>query len=244
VQLGEEEEGSKKKPKRASLPKGVTPEQVTIDYAVGLLSLPRLLGTHPETAGKIQASLGRFGPYVMHSLTSTEKEFRSLKKDDDVLTITLDRALALLAEPKSSKGRGARSAKPPLRELGLHPVDQEPVNIYQGPYGVYVNHGKVNASLPEGETLETLSLEQAVALLSAKSGTKGKSTGKTTAKTTTKTTTSKTRSTAKTKTSTAKTPEDPSSNGAASVAKTTAKTASKATPKTTPRKTTAKKAAS
>ena len=256
VQLGEEEEGSKKKPKRASLPKGVTPEQVTIDYAVGLLSLPRLLGTHPETSGKIQASLGRFGPYVMHSLSSTDKEFRSLKKEDNVLTITLDRALALLAEPKASKGRSARSAKPPLRELGQHPVDQEPVNVYQGPYGVYVKHGKVNASLPEGETPETLTLDQAVALLNAKSGAKGKSTGKTTSKTTgttiAKTTTQK-RSTTKAKTSTAKATDDPSANGAASVAKTaktTGKTASKTTPKTTtssktnPGKTTAKKTAS
>jgi DNA topoisomerase-1 len=169
VQLGDATEENPK-PKRASLPKGVTTDQVTLEMAVGLLALPRTLGTHPETGGRIQASLGRFGPYVVHDQGKDGKEYRSLKAGDDVLTVTLDRALALLAEPKS--GRGRRAAAKPLRELGAHPNDGEPVNLYDGPYGVYIKHGKVNASLPEGETAEAISLETAVAALAAKAGTK------------------------------------------------------------------------
>jgi len=98
VQLGDISDDNPK-PKRASLPKGVKPEDVTLEQAVGLLALPRLLGTHPLTGGKIKASLGRFGPYLVQE-EGKEKEYRSLKAGDDVLTITLDRALALLAEPK------------------------------------------------------------------------------------------------------------------------------------------------
>ncbi len=185
VQLGDEAEDSKKKPKRVSLPKGVSSEEVSLEYALGLLSLPRLLGTHPETGGKIQANLGRFGPFVAHAIAPKEQEFRSLKKEDDVLTIDLDRALELLAEPK--RGRSASRTKPPLKELGLHPEDQEPVNVYQGPYGIYVKHGKVNAGLPEGETIDTLTLETALSLLSAKVGSKGKkSTAKSAVKSTAK----------------------------------------------------------
>jgi DNA topoisomerase-1 len=148
------------------------PEAVTLETAVGLLSLPRTLGTHPATGGKIQASLGRFGPYVALDRGKEGKEYRSLKAEDDVLTITLERALELLAEPKRSRGASRKGSKEPLRELGLHPEDREPVNIYEGPYGVYVKHGKVNAGLPEGETPESLTLEKALTLLAAKAATK------------------------------------------------------------------------
>jgi len=164
VQLGEATE-TNKKPKRASLPKGVTPEQVTLAMAVGLLSLPRTLGEHPN-GGKVKAGLGRFGPYVVHDRGKEGQDFRSLKAEDDVLTITLERALELLAQPKAGRGR---SSSTPLRELGAHPQDQQPVNVYQGPYGYYVKHGKVNAGLPEGTTPETVTLEQAVELLAARS---------------------------------------------------------------------------
>jgi DNA topoisomerase-1 len=169
VQLGDVTEDNPK-PKRASLPKGVTPENVTLEQAVGLLALPRTLGLHPETGGKIQASLGRFGPYVVHDQGKEGKEYRSLKGDDNVFTITLERALALLAEPKA--GRGRRAAAKPLRELGVHPDDEEPINIYDGPYGPYIKHGKVNASLPEGQTLEEITLETALAALAAKASSK------------------------------------------------------------------------
>ncbi|MEN9216172.1 MAG: type I DNA topoisomerase [Gloeomargarita sp. HHBFW_bins_162] len=164
VQLGETTE-TNKKPKRASLPKGITPEQVTLDMAVGLLSLPRTLGTHPD-GGTVKAGLGRFGPYVVHDRGKDGQDFRSLKPEDDVLTVTLERALELLAQPKGGRGR---SSSTPLRELGPHPADQEPVNVYQGPYGYYVKHGKVNAGLPEGTTPDTITLEQAVELLAARS---------------------------------------------------------------------------
>jgi DNA topoisomerase-1 len=181
VQLGEESE-SNPKPKRASLPKGVNPQDVTLEMAVGLLALPRTLGVHPDTGCKIQASLGRFGPYVVHDQGKVGKDYRSIKGDDDVLTITLERALELLAEPKAGRGRGKASATP-LRELGVHPDDGEPVNIYNGPYGPYVKHGKVNASLPEGATVESLTMDMALQALAAKAGAKSKTKGKTAAKT-------------------------------------------------------------
>jgi DNA topoisomerase-1 len=187
VQLGDVSDDNPK-PKRASLPKGVKPEDVTLEQAVGLLALPRLLGTHPLTGGKIKASLGRFGPYVVQE-EGKEKEYRSLKASDDVLTITLDRALALLAEPKKTRStRG--STKPPLKELGKHPDDGELVGLYEGPYGVYIKHGKTNAKIPEGETAETLTLEQALVALAAKTTTAKKTTTKKTTSSTTKKTTS------------------------------------------------------
>ncbi|MFO0291688.1 MAG: DNA topoisomerase, partial [bacterium] len=196
VQLGDVSDDNPK-PKRASLPKGVKPEDITLEQAVGLLALPRLLGTHPLTGGKIKASLGRFGPYVVQE-EGKEKEYRSLKASDDVLTITLDRALALLAEPK--KARGARgSTKPPLKELGKHPDDGELVGLYEGPYGIYIKHGKTNAKIPEGETAETLTLEQALVALAAKTTTAKKTTTKKTTSTTTKKTTSPSGKTGKSK---------------------------------------------
>jgi DNA topoisomerase-1 len=193
VQLGEVTEDNKK-PKRASLPKGVKSEEVTVELAVGLLSLPRTLGPHPETGATIKASLGRFGPYVVHDRGKDGKDYRSLKAEDDVLAISLERALALLAEPKKTRGGVRGNAKKPLRELGIHPQDKEPVNIYDGPYGPYVKHGKTNASIPEGDTVETLTLEKALDLLAAKSTTK-KSTSRSTLSSakTTKTTASSTK---------------------------------------------------
>lgn len=204
IQLGLESEDNKK-PKRVSIPKGVAKENVTMDMALGLLALPRLLGTHPETGAKIKAALGPFGPYVVHDQGKEGKDYRSIKAPDDVLTISLERALELLAQPKTS-GRGGRGKKeiPPLRELGHHPEDGEPVNVYDGRYGPYVKHGKVNASLPKDATVEAFTLAQGLELLAAKAGSssKGKSkTTKTTSKSATKTTT---KTTAKKSTTTRK----------------------------------------
>jgi DNA topoisomerase-1 len=160
----------------------VTPENLTLELALGLLSLPRLLGQHPETGRPIKASLGRFGPYIVHDMGKDGgQDYRSLKADDDVTTITLERALELLAQPKASR---SRKQKTPLRELGPHPDDNEPVNLYQGPYGIYVQHGKVNAGLAEGQTVESLTLPEALELLAAKAGSKKKTARKTTGKTT------------------------------------------------------------
>jgi DNA topoisomerase-1 len=162
VQLGDGDVKAKVKPKRSSLPKGVKPEDVTLDMAVGLLSLPRLLGEHPDTGRPVKAGLGRFGPYILHDKGKGEAEFRSLKAGDDVLTVTHARALELLAEPKALRGR--RTATP-LREIGLHPADQGPVQLFEGKYGPYVKHGDLNASLPKGADMNAFTLDQAVALL-------------------------------------------------------------------------------
>ena len=162
------------KPKRASLPKGVKPEDLSLDDALGLLRLPRLLGEHPD-GGKVQAGLGRFGPYVVWDKGKGEKDYRSLKGDDDVLAVGLTRALELLAMPK--RGRGGRTA---LKDLGKPEGSDETIQVYDGPYGLYVKQGKVNASLPEGKGADDVTLEEAVALLAAKAAAKKSSRRKST----------------------------------------------------------------
>jgi len=197
VQLGDKTDENPK-PKQASLLKGVTPETVTLEMAVGLLALPRTLGVHPVTGGKMQASLGRFGPYVVHDQGKEGKDYRSLKAADNVLTISLERALELLSEPKKGRSSTNSKSKAALRELGTHPDDEETINIYDGPYGPYIKHGKTNVSIPEGQTVENITLAEALNLLSAKASTT-KSTRKTT-----KSTSTKSKSTAKSTTSTKK----------------------------------------
>ena len=166
VQLGEmpkKEKGKKveqaDKPKRASLPKGMTADQVTLEKAISLLSLPRHVGTHPETGEEVLAGIGRYGPYVKHQRT-----FASLAATDDVLTVGIERALELIAA-KAAKGRGGN--KTVLAEVGEHPEGGE-IMIYDGRYGAYVNHKRVNATLPEGTDPKKVTLEQALELLAAK----------------------------------------------------------------------------
>ncbi|MGH7090212.1 MAG: type I DNA topoisomerase, partial [Stellaceae bacterium] len=162
VQLGEGE-----KPKRASLPKGMAASDLTLEAALKLLALPREIGRHPESGEPIIAGIGRFGPYVRHG-----KLYKSLAPDDDVLTIGLNRAVSLLAEPRT--GRGGRQ---PLRVIGNHPEDGAAVNLYRGRYGPYVNHGGINATVPSDIDPDELTLGQAVALLAnqaAKKPAKGK----------------------------------------------------------------------
>ena len=189
------------KPKRASLPPDIEATSITLAEALNLLRLPRRLGDHPQ-GGRVEAGLGRFGPYVVWHKGKGERDYRSIKGDDQLLTITLERALELLAVPKP--GRGKRT---PLRELGPHPDDGEQVAVFSGPYGQYVKHGKLNCSLPEGTTAAEVTLAEAVGLLAAKAEAKGmdkaarttarKTTGKATAKTTTKAATSAKRTTRK-----------------------------------------------
>jgi DNA topoisomerase-1 len=150
--------GSGKEAKRSSLPPGTGPEQVGLELAVNLLSLPRQVGADPETRQPILAGINRFGPYIQR-----DKTYVRLEPGDDVFTIGMNRALALLAEPP--KGRRAAAAAGPLREVGPHPEDQEPITVHAGRFGPYVKHGKLNASLPKGVTPETLAVEQAVQLL-------------------------------------------------------------------------------
>ncbi|MEH2120118.1 type I DNA topoisomerase [Nostoc sp.] len=197
VQLGDKTDENPK-PKQASLLKGVTPETVTLEMAVGLLALPRTLGVHPVTGGKIQASLGRFGPYVVHDQGKEGKDYRSLKAADNVLTINLERGLELLSEPKKGRSSTNSKSKAALRELGTHPEDGETINIYDGPYGPYIKHGKTNVSIPEGQSVEDVTLAAALNLLAAKASTT-KSTRKTS-----KSTSSKSKSTAKSSTTAAK----------------------------------------
>jgi DNA topoisomerase I len=155
---GKSAQAVKDKPKRASLPRGLSPADVTLERAVGLLSLPRTVGTHPESGEPITAGLGRFGPYLKHGDT-----YKSLRGDDDVLTIGLNRAVTLLAEP--SKG-GRRT--PPGKTLGNHPADGEPITLHSGRYGPYVRHGKILASLPGSSDPDAFTLDDAVALIAAK----------------------------------------------------------------------------
>ena len=158
-QLGEAD--GEKKPKRVSLPKNVPPEKADLEIALKMLALPRDLGPHPETGKKVVAAIGRFGPYVNH-----DGEFKSIPKDENVFDISLERAVALLKEPKSPGGRGA------LRVLGKHPGDGQSVALYAGKYGPYVKHGKVNATLPDKDAIDTVTLEEAITLLNAKSKSK------------------------------------------------------------------------
>lgn len=175
-------------------------ESVTLDMAVELLSLPRLLGQHPDTGCKVQVGLGRFGPYVVHDQGKEGKDYRSLKKEDNLFTISFERALELLAMPKGTRGR--RGTKKALKELGNHPEDETPVNVYDGPYGPYIKHNKTNVSLPEGKKVEDVTLEMALPLLAEKASTKGKKktsrAKSTTKKKTTKKTTAKKTTTKKT----------------------------------------------
>ena len=159
VQLGNGEDDAK--PKRMSVPKGMNPEQVDLAIALDLLSLPRELGTHPETGEKILANIGRYGPYVQHMRT-----FASLPAEESVLKIELERALELIAK-KSKRNE-------PLRTLGDHPESGDPIDVFEGRYGPYVKHGRTNASLPDGVTPESVTLEQAVALLDEKKARGGK----------------------------------------------------------------------
>lgn len=221
VQLGQATEAVPK-PKRASLPKGMQPENVTLDLAVKLLALPRTLGAHPDTGNRVFVNTGRFGPYVCHTKGNGDKDDnRSLKSTDDPYTITFERALELLAQPKTL--RGAAAAKV-LKSLGKHPDDDDAIEILDGKYGPYVKHGKVNVSLTKEQTVEGLTLEEAVAMLAAKS-----KTTKGTAKRTTKATTSKAKATTETKKTTTKKSTTKATTTKTAAAKTAAKTTTKAT---------------
>ena len=164
VQLGEAEgEGKKKtkpKPKRSSLPRTLDPADVDLDKALGLLGLPRLVGVHPDTGDDITAAIGRFGPYIKMGGT-----YVSLKGEDDVLTVGLNRAVHLLAEAPR---------KDPPKELGKHPRDGKPVTQSIGRWGPFVRHGKLMATLPKGTDKDAVTLEDAVALLDAKAAKSGK----------------------------------------------------------------------
>ena len=156
------EEGAK--PRRSSLPKGWSPASLDLDRALKLLSLPRLVGEHPEDGKPITAGLGRFGPFVAHDGT-----YASVSDIEEVFDVGLNRAVALLAEKRAGRaGRGAATA--PLKELGNHPEDGAAVQVMAGRYGPYVKWNKINATLPKGTEPDGMTLEVALPLLAAKAG--------------------------------------------------------------------------
>ncbi len=160
VQLGEVTEDAPK-PKRASIPKGMDASAIDLTRALEMLALPRLIGLHPEDGEKVEASIGRFGPYVKHG-----KVYANLKDPEEVLTIGMNRAMEVLAQ-KAARGAGRGAAAKPLRELGIHPDGGE-IGIYEGKYGPYVKWEKVNATLPKDTPPEAVTLEQALELIAAK----------------------------------------------------------------------------
>ncbi|SDR39426.1 type I DNA topoisomerase [Pseudovibrio sp. Tun.PSC04-5.I4] len=162
VQLGEEA-----KPKRSSLPKGWDAADLDLEKALELLSLPREVGEHPEDGKMISAGLGRFGPFVLHDGT-----YANLDGPEEVFTVGINRAVTLLAE-KRAKGGGRGAAAKALKELGNHP-DGGAINVYPGRYGPYVKWEKINATLPKDVEPEAVTLEQAIELVNAKAGSKGK----------------------------------------------------------------------
>jgi DNA topoisomerase I len=156
VQVGEITD-AKDKPRTASLLSTMSPETLTLEQARQLLSLPRVVGLHPSDGEAILAQNGRYGPYLTWG-----KETRSLESDEQIFSVTLDQALALLAQPKQ---RGRRAAAGPLRELGEDPVTKRPVVVRTGRFGLYVTDGELNATLRLGDAVETLTLDRACELL-------------------------------------------------------------------------------
>ncbi|HEX5339170.1 MAG TPA: type I DNA topoisomerase, partial [Gallionella sp.] len=188
VQLGEVVEGEKAKPKRVSWPKEMPIDQADLGSALKLLSLPRELGTHPESGKKVIVNIGRFGPYIGH-----DGKFKSIPRSDSIFDITLDRAVELLAQ--------ARDNNTVLRVLGDHPDDKASVEICSGRYGPYARHGKINATLPKDISPDDITLDQALELIAAKAA-KGPATKSKTAR---KPTAKATKPKAEAKTATAKT---------------------------------------
>lgn len=164
IQLGDAGEDNEK-PKRSGLPKDMRPADMTLDYALRLLSLPRLVGKHPETGEDITADLGRYGPYLKHG-----KQSASLETVDEIFEIGVNRAVTVIAEKKSKAPARGSSV---IKELGEHPDDGKPVNIMNGRYGPYVKHNKINATIPKDEEPDSVTLERALELIAARAAKAG-----------------------------------------------------------------------
>ncbi|RWE25297.1 MAG: type I DNA topoisomerase [Mesorhizobium sp.] len=156
--------GEGKDAKRSSLPKGWTAESIDHEKALALLALPRDVGKHPETGKMISAGLGRYGPFVLHDGT-----YANLESIEDVFSIGLNRAVSVIAE-KQQKGKAGRNGATPaaLKELGDHPDGGGKIVVRDGRYGPYVNYGKVNATLPKGKDPQSVTMEEALALIADK----------------------------------------------------------------------------
>jgi DNA topoisomerase I len=161
LQLGEQsKEKGAEKPKRAGIPKDLSPDDIGLERALAILSLPREVGLHPEDREPIIAGVGRFGPYVKHG-----KTYANLEQGDDVLTIGLNRAVTLIAEKKLKPGKGPRFGAVSGKSLGEHPQKGGAVLVKNGRYGPYVTHEGVNATLPNDKTPDTITLDEAIGLL-------------------------------------------------------------------------------
>jgi DNA topoisomerase-1 len=148
----EDKKAKKEKPKRMSLPRGVDGETITLEQALGLLTLPRLIGPHPESHEPMEAGIGRFGPYIRMGSV-----YASLDRDDDVLSVGANRAVDLLAKKLAG-----------VRTLGSHPKDGEAIMVKKGRFGPYVQHGKVVANLPRQLSMDDITLDAGIALLAEK----------------------------------------------------------------------------
>jgi DNA topoisomerase I len=160
LQLGD---GSKEdKPKRSSIPKGIDAATIDLEKALQLLSLPREVGLHPETGTMITAGLGRYGPFVLH-----DGKYANLESMEEVFSVGINRAVAVIAEKASGggKGRFQRAGPTVLKDLGAHPDEGGPIQILSGRYGPYIAHNKVYANVPRNKEPEAVSVEEAVALL-------------------------------------------------------------------------------
>ena len=176
LQLGEVTE-EVPKPKRCSIPKCFDSLDIDLETAVSLLSLPRRIGRHPLTEKVVNAGIGRFGPYVTHDkvFASFDKKTHTIEVDGktyNVLTVPMEVAVEMLRKTRK------RAAPTPLKELGPHPDDEKKVAIFDGKYGPYVNHGKLNATLPKDTDINTVTMEEALRLLEAKAAKTGKKTTK------------------------------------------------------------------
>ena len=166
VQKGEATEAAPKPP-RASLPKGWAPDTLTLERAIALINLPRVIGPHPEDGALVEAGIGRFGPYIKHGPV-----YANITDPEEVFTIGMNRVMEVLAL-KAARGPGGRGAAvAPLKVLGTHPDGGE-LQVMSGRYGPYVKWGKVNATLPKGVEPEALTLEDALALVAEKAGKSG-----------------------------------------------------------------------
>ncbi|OXN00026.1 type I DNA topoisomerase [Bifidobacterium vansinderenii] len=198
------------KPKMASLFKTMDPEALSLDDALKLLSLPRVVGTLDETNAEtgetvkatVEANNGRYGPYLTKTVEGGKPETRSLGSEDEIFTVDLAKAKELFDQPKYGRGRGRAAAKPPLRELGPDPDTAKPVTIKDGRFGPYITDGETNRTLPRQFTPESISPEEAFRLLAEKRAA-GPTKRRTTRKSTTKKSTTAKKTAAK-KTSTAK----------------------------------------
>jgi DNA topoisomerase-1 len=165
VQRGEASEANPK-PDRASLPKGWSPDTMTLERAISLLSLPRPIGPHPADGTLVEAGIGRFGPYVKHGAV-----YANIPDVEEVFTIGMNRAVEVLAQKLAGR-RGSAAPAGPLKVLGTHPDGGE-VQVMPGKYGPYVKWAKVNATLPKGVEPEAVTLEEALALIAEKAGKSG-----------------------------------------------------------------------